>query len=50
MSLNISMVLIFGIYAGENPGFLERGFIYIKVWGFALMFLSYFLKYAMKMK
>ena len=30
------------IYAGVDPGFLERGFIYIKVWGFALLILSHF--------
>ena len=29
VSLIISMVLIFGKYAGADPGFLERGFIYI---------------------
>ena len=32
-------------YAGADPGFLERGFIYIKVcvgWGFALLILSHF--------
>ena len=27
---------------GADPGFLERGFIYIKVCGLALMILSYF--------
>ena len=27
---------------GEDPGFLERGFICIKVWGFALPVLSNF--------
>ena len=25
-----------------DPGFIERGFIYIKVWGFALLILSHF--------
>ena len=25
-----------------DPGFLERGFIFIKVWGFALLILSHF--------
>ena len=25
-----------------DPGFLERGFICIKVWGFALLILSHF--------
>ena len=25
-----------------DPGLLERGFIFIKVWGFALLILSYF--------
>ena len=28
--------------AGADPGFLERGFIYIKVCGFALLILSHF--------
>ena len=28
--------------AEADPGFLERGFIYINVWGFALLILSYF--------
>ena len=28
--------------AGVDPGFLERGFICIKVWGFALLILSHF--------
>ena len=27
---------------GADPGFLERGFICIKVWGFALLILSNF--------
>ena len=36
--------------SGADLGFLERGFIYIKVWGFALLILSRFLKYPMKMK
>ena len=27
---------------GADPGFLERGFVSIKVWGFALMILSHF--------
>ena len=26
---------------GGDPGFLERGFICIKLWGFALLILSY---------
>ena len=29
------------IMSGADPGFLERGFIYIKVWGFALLILSH---------
>ena len=33
---------------GANPGFLKRGFINIKVWGFALLILSHFPKYPMK--
>ena len=28
--------------AGADPGFLERWFICIKVWGFALLILSHF--------
>ena len=28
--------------SGADPGFLERGFIYIKVWGFAFLILSHF--------
>ena len=28
--------------SGADPGFLERGFIHIKVWGFALLILSHF--------
>ena len=28
--------------SGADPGFLERGFICLKVWGFALLFLSNF--------
>ena len=35
---------------GADLGDLERGFICIKVWGFALLILSHFLKYPMKMK
>ena len=27
---------------GADPGFLEKGFICIKVWGFALLILSLF--------
>ena len=30
------------LWAGADPGFLERGFICIKVWGFALLILSHF--------
>ena len=29
---------------GADPGFLERGFICIKVWGFPLLILSNFYK------
>ena len=29
-------------YAGADPGFLERGFVCIKVWGFAFLILSQF--------
>ena len=28
--------------AGADPGFLEKGFIYINVMGFALLILSHF--------
>ena len=28
--------------SGADPGFLERGFICIKVWGLALLILSHF--------
>ena len=27
---------------GADPGFLERGFVFIKVWGLALLILSQF--------
>ena len=30
--------------SGADPGFLERGCIYIKVWGFALLILSHLSK------
>ena len=37
--------------SGADPGFLERGSIYIRVWGFAfLFFFIIFLKYPIKMK
>ena len=36
--------------SGVDPGFLERGYIYIKVWGFALLILSHFVKYSIKKK
>ena len=32
------------IYTEADPGFLERGLICIKVWGFALLILSHFSK------
>ena len=38
------------VSAGADSGFLERGFICIKVLGFPLLILSHFLKYPMKMK
>ena len=28
--------------SGADPGFLERGFVCIKVWGVALLILSHF--------
>ena len=34
--------LLFGVSPGADPGFLERGFVRIKVWGFALLILSHF--------
>ena len=34
---------------GADPGFLEWRFICIRVWGFALLILSHFHKYPMKM-
>ena len=34
--------LLLTILSGANPVFLERGFIYIKVSGFALLILSHF--------
>ena len=36
--------------SGADPGFLERGFICIHVWGFALLIYLIFRKYSMKMK
>ena len=30
------------LWSGADPGFLERGFICIKVWEFALLILSHF--------
>ena len=30
--------------AGADPGFLDRGFVCIKVWGLALLILSHFSK------
>ena len=37
-----SHVSLLSILSKADPGFLERGFIYIKVWGFALLILSHF--------
>ena len=37
-------------YTGADPGFLERRFRYLKVWGFALLILPNSLKYPRKMK
>ena len=42
--------LPYSLMSGAGPGFLEREFICIKVWGFALLNLSHFLKYLMEMK
>ena len=38
------------MFTEADPGFLERGVICKKVWEFALLILSHFLKYPMKMK
>ena len=46
---SMESLAIYGI-AEADPGFLERGFICIKVWGVPLLILSHFLKYPMKMK
>ena len=29
-------------FQGADPEFLEKGFMYIKVWGFALLIFSHF--------
>ena len=36
------MIINAYLIAGADQGLLERGFIFIKVWGFALMILSDF--------
>ena len=38
------------VASGADPGFLERGFLCLKVWGFALLFYLIFLICPMKMK
>ena len=39
------------VCAGADPGFLEWGFIRIKVWGFTLLFfILFFLNFPMKME
>ena len=49
--LNEAVHIIFNLYnSGADPGFLERGFICIKVWGSLCCFYLIFLKYSMKMK
>ena len=35
---------------GADPGFLGRGFVSNKVWGFALLIFLIFLRYPIKMK
>ena len=40
--LGLSLQLV-AVHAGMDPGFIKRGFICIKVWGFALLILSYFI-------
>ena len=37
-----TMLNQFKTHSAEDPGFLERGFICIKVWGFALQILFHF--------
>ena len=39
---DVSLTVIFVYITGVDPGFLERGFICIKVWGLALLILSHF--------
>ena len=52
ISVLLENVLKVGTVTGTDPGFLEMGFICIKVCvgGVALLILSHFLKYPMKMK
>ena len=46
MNLHLILFLIMMAFndwkSGADPGFLEKGFICIKVWGFALLILSIF--------
>ena len=37
---SVTLILFKYDTTGEDPGFLERGFICIEVWGFALLILS----------
>ena len=39
-----------GFNTRADPGFLEKGVIFKKVWGFPLLVFSLFSKYPMKMK
>ena len=32
LTSNLPGIVSIGVYTGENPGFLERGFIFIKLW------------------
>ena len=52
LNLIQSTSILLGLkFTGADPGFLEQAWVIcIKVWGFALLILSRFLKYPMKMK
>ena len=41
-AMKSDLILVLMIFSGADSGFLERGFICIKVWGFALLILSNF--------
>ena len=42
ITMTIDVINIELAGSGVDPGFLESGFICIKVWGFALLILSHF--------